>query len=125
MSSRPGADLLKNAPLDHAIERRLRQGSIAIKARLDLHGMRQDEAHGALESFMTRHAKAGHRSLLIITGKGRGGEGVLRSSLEGWLATLPEAGQILALRPAALKHGGTGAFYVLLRRRKKLIPARE
>lgn len=109
---------LRDTPLDRNIERRLRQGETPIDARIDLHGMRQNEARQALDDFITRQAKAGRRCLLVITGKGRGGEGVLRASLDSWLAASSEAARILALRPAALKHGGAGAFYVLLRRGK-------
>jgi DNA-nicking Smr family endonuclease len=103
-------------PLDHNLEKKLRQGVVSIDARIDLHGMKQDEAHQALENFLAQQAKAGRRCLLIITGKGRGNEGVLRNNLGKWLAASLHARHILALRPAALKHGGAGAFYVLLRR---------
>jgi len=92
---------------------------IKIDARIDLHGMTQAEAHGALAHFMASTAKAGCRNLLIITGKGRGGEGVLRTNLPRWLESLPEAGSVLALRPAAPKHGGDGAFYLLLKKKAK------
>jgi DNA-nicking Smr family endonuclease len=107
-----------HAPLDHNLERRLRQGAMTIEARLDLHGMYQEEAHRALGDLIARHIKDGRRYLLIITGKGRGGEGVLRANLAGWLAGLPGAAQILALRGASAKHGGSGAFYIVLKRRR-------
>lgn len=103
---------------DRRTERRLREGAIEIDARLDLHGMRQDEAYGALNAFIARQIKAGHRCLLIITGKGRAGTGVLRTKLADWLAASQHAAQILALRPAALRHGGAGAFYVILKKGK-------
>jgi DNA-nicking Smr family endonuclease len=105
-------------PLDHNLERKLRQGSVAIEARLDLHGMQQIAAHVALEEFLAQQVKAGRRCLLVITGKGRGGEGVLRGSLAGWLASSVFASHILALRPASVRHGGAGAFYLMLRRKK-------
>jgi DNA-nicking Smr family endonuclease len=114
------------APLfDRRMERRLRQGEVEIDARLDLHGMRQDEAYSALGEFIARQVKAGHRTLLVITGKGRNGPGVLRSSLAGWLAASPQASQILALRPASIRHGGDGAFYVILKRRGKSLKLKE
>jgi DNA-nicking Smr family endonuclease len=52
----------------------------------------------------------------IITGKGERGEGVLRQALPRWLAEAPNAGRILALEQAQARHGGAGAFYVLLRK---------
>jgi DNA-nicking Smr family endonuclease len=105
-----------NISLDRHRERELRRGAIRIEARLDLHGMTQVEAYAALAKFLTTEAKAGRRNLLVITGKGHAGQGVLRSNLAGWLESLPLTVPILALRPAAPKDGGTGAFYVLLKR---------
>lgn len=104
--------------LERRTEKNLRAGDIELDARIDLHGMTQAEAFEALARFMAAQAKLGRRRLLIITGKGRGKEGVLRTNLPGWLQSLPEAAQILALRPSAPKHGGDGAYYVLMKKRK-------
>ena len=106
------------ATLERAREKAMRQGDIEIDARLDLHGMTQAQAFEALAVFMQRCAKTGQRHLLIITGKGRDGAGVLRAQLKNWLGQLPQAPAILALRPASVRHGGAGAFYVLLRKPK-------
>jgi DNA-nicking Smr family endonuclease len=114
--AREGRRSLSVSLLERAREKKLRQGEFTIDAKLDLHGMTQVEAFAALSVFMHKKAAAGKRHLLIITGKGRGGEGVLRRNLEKWLSQLPEAGRVLALRPAAIKHGGDGAFYVVLRK---------
>ena len=103
---------------DRRTERRLRDGTVAIEARLDLHGMTQSEAYTALQHFMATQIKAQSRTVLIITGKGKGGDGVLRSSLGSWLQSLPYAKDILAIHSAAIRHGGQGAFYVMLRRQK-------
>ncbi len=114
----------KSAPLapdkiifDKKTERQLRQGAVTVEARLDLHGMTQTEAFAALDKFIAAQAKAGRRTLLVITGKGRGNEGVLKTNFPLWLANLAASAAILNFRPAALKHGGSGAFYVILRRR--------
>lgn len=103
--------------LERNREKFLRQGDIRIDAKLDLHGMTQVEAFEALADFMRKKTKAGKRTFLIITGKGRDGKGVLRRNLEVWLGQLPEACSVLALRSAAPKHGGEGAFYVVMRKR--------
>jgi DNA-nicking Smr family endonuclease len=102
-------------------EKQLREGDIRIDAKLDLHGMTQDAAYAALQKFITKHQKLGHRQLLVITGKGSSGggagkTGVLRKNFTNWLENLCERSFILGLRPAAPKHGGDGAFYVLLRK---------
>lgn len=97
-------------------ERALREGTISIDAKLDLHGMRQTQAYAALEKFMAAQIKRGHRNLLIITGKGSTGQSVLRANLPAWLENL--GAPLLRLAPAALRHGGGGAFYVILKRRR-------
>ena len=97
-------------------ERDIRSGEIEIDARIDLHGMTQTKAHAALAAFIAKQVRIGNRNLLIITGKGKMGNGVLRSNLSLWLEALPEAGMISKLRPASVKHGGGGAFYVLLKK---------
>lgn len=97
------------------MERKLRCGDIAIDARLDLHGMTQEQAYAALGRFVGEQIRTRGRTLLIITGKGRNMDGVLRSSLPQWLRTFPHAQNILSVRQSAPKHGGLGSYYVLLK----------
>jgi len=104
--------------LERKREKNMRQGNIEIDGKIDLHGMTQSKAFDSLAAFMQRQVKANKRHLLIVTGKGRSGEGVLRRNLKNWLSQLPESKSILALRPAAPQHGGDGAFYVVLRKPK-------
>jgi len=113
-TSQLGSDVRR--ALERKREQALRKGEVEIEAKLDLHGMTQIEAFEKLCTFMRRSVALKKRHLLIITGKGPAGKGVLRGSLETWLGQLPEAKSILAIRPAAAKHGGGGAFYVLLRK---------
>ncbi|HLG90255.1 MAG TPA: Smr/MutS family protein [Alphaproteobacteria bacterium] len=119
----PVATARRSTPggLDRATEERLRRGRIAIDGRIDLHGMTQSEAFGALLGFVESSARAGRRALLVITGKGAVGQGggVLRRSLPGWLASSPLARRILTVTPAHARHGGDGAYYVLLRRERR------
>jgi DNA-nicking Smr family endonuclease len=104
---------------------KLRRGRLAPEARLDLHGMTSERAHGALVAFILAAHGTGLRLVLVITGKGRQGDadahaphrhGVLRHSLPHWLNAPPLAGRVLQLAPAHQSHGGGGAFYVYLRR---------
>jgi DNA-nicking Smr family endonuclease len=108
-----------NPGIDKRTAERFRKGEMAIDRRLDLHGMTQDAAHAALDRFVRQAWRDGLRMLLIITGKGSGGEGVLRRSLPHWLAAGEHAPRVLRLENAQPKHGGGGAFYVLLRRQRE------
>jgi len=100
---------------DRRTERQLRDGSIGLEAKLDMHGMTQKEAYQALENFMKTHIKLRHHKLLIITGKGHQGQGVLRTHLKTWLEKDMWLPFLLNVREAAPNHGGSGAFYVFLR----------
>ncbi|MCB9988085.1 MAG: Smr/MutS family protein [Rhodospirillales bacterium] len=109
-----------NPGLDRRSEERLRRGKMAIDVRLDLHGMKQDEAHAALDRFVMASYAQGQRCLLVITGKGRsqGSEGVLRRRVPQWLSMAPFSEIVLRVIPARPQHGGEGALYVLLRRKR-------
>ena len=100
--------------LDRRSAERLRRGARRIEARLDLHGMTQAEAHGALEMFLARADAAEQRCVLVITGKG----GVLRAGVPRWINEQPNRSRVLAFTPAQPRDGGAGAFYILLRRRR-------
>lgn len=104
--------------LDGANAGRLRRGEIPIEATLDLHGMTYANAEAALRRFLSSHYVRGSRCLLIITGKGTKGEGILKQSLPGWLASDDLRPMLLAVTPARPKHGGSGAFYILLKRKR-------
>jgi DNA-nicking Smr family endonuclease len=86
-------------------------------ATLDLHGLTQDKAHARVVSFIKRAAAEGNYNLLIITGKGRLGTGVLRNAVPKWLDTPQLRPFILAITYANPKEGGEGAIRVLLRKR--------
>jgi DNA-nicking Smr family endonuclease len=108
--------------------RRMIRGKLKPEARIDLHGMTLADAHPALIRFVTDAWDRGLRLVLVITGKGsRAPEdegpiparrGVLRQQVPGWLAAPPLATFVLEVREAHQRHGGGGAFYVYLRRRR-------
>jgi len=110
------------AGLDKGTAERLARGQLAIDGRLDLHGLHQAAAHRELEDFIAASAAGGRRLVLVITGKGGDGpggrRGVLRDAAPRWLNEAPMRAKILAVRPARPRHGGDGALYVLLKRRR-------
>jgi len=108
-----------NAPgLDRATQQKMRRGKIAKEARIDLHGMTQNQAHGALSNFLYDCRAAGLRSVLVITGKGSGGEGVLRAAVPRWLNEGENRQMVRAFSHAVPKDGGEGALYVVLKKLK-------
>jgi DNA-nicking Smr family endonuclease len=106
--------------VDRANAERLKRGLHPIEARLDLHGKTQTEAHRALAAFIHSSSEAGRRCVLVITGRGLGpsGPGVLKSAVPRWLQEVGLRRKILAIAPAQPRHGGSGALYLLLRRRR-------
>ncbi|MGE0767994.1 MAG: Smr/MutS family protein [Hyphomicrobiaceae bacterium] len=128
-SARPGS-----VPgVDRRKARRIAAGTIEIEARLDLHGLTQSAAHGRLAGFLQKASARGLRTVLVITGKGGTRQqpaspaagwweteevGVLRRSVPRWLAEPPLRAIVIGCQPAAAHHGGEGALYILLRRRK-------
>lgn len=115
---------------DRRTQVRLRRGQLEIDARIDLHGRTQPQARASLENFLASSAARGHRCVLVITGKGspRGGDetgfmpdrerGVLREQVPRWLSRAPLAHHVVTWQPAARQHGGDGALYILVRRKK-------
>ena len=118
---------LAKAPvaMDKKAFTRLKQGKLSPEARLDLHGMTLDQAHPRLNRFILDAHSQGKRLVLVITGKGKsrddGGPiptrlGVLRHQVPNWFQQYPLKPHILQVTQASLKHGGSGAYYVYLRR---------
>ncbi|KPP89206.1 MAG: hypothetical protein HLUCCA08_03175 [Rhodobacteraceae bacterium HLUCCA08] len=106
---------------------RLKRGKLSPEARIDLHGMTLERAHPALTGFILNAHAAGRRLVLVITGKGKardeGGPiptrfGVLRHQVPQWLRMPPLSGAVLQVTEAHRSHGGAGAYYVYLRRRR-------
>jgi DNA-nicking Smr family endonuclease len=111
------------APLDRKTAAALRRGRQGIEAVIDLHGMRQAEAHDVLRVFLHRSQAAGLKVVLVITGKGgtaadRAFEerGVLRRIVPHWLRLPDLRPLVVGFEEAAAHHGGAGALYVRLRR---------
>ena len=105
--------------IDRSNARRLRQGRMDIDDIIDLHGMTQAEAQTRLRAFIQRTAFSGNRTVLIITGKGRAGQGILRARVPEWLKEPPLSHLVIAISDAQPFDGGTGALYVRLKRKSR------
>jgi DNA-nicking Smr family endonuclease len=90
-----------------------------IGARIDLHGMTQDRARAALEGFLARAWAEGWRAVLVITGKGVQGDGVLKKRVPDWLGAAHLAHIVAGISEAHRRHGGEGALYVALKRKPR------
>jgi DNA-nicking Smr family endonuclease len=90
-----------------------------IGARLDLHGLTQDRARATLERFLVRAWDEGFRAVLVITGKGVQGDGILKRAAPEWLAAPHLAHIVAGISDAARHHGGEGALYVALKRKPR------
>ncbi len=116
----PALEHGRAAGVDRRRTERLRRGRLPVEARLDLHGYTQSQAHAALDRFLGEVQARGLRCVLVITGKGTTTEagGVLRAQVPRWLNEPANRARVLAFDYAQPKHGGLGALYVLLRRKK-------
>ncbi len=103
--------------LQPSADKRVRRGRIRINRRIDLHDMTRSQAEAALFNLVRAAYAKQERCLLVITGKGLRLNGVLRQNLPHWLNG-PEIRPLIAsYAQAHIKHGGTGAWYVFLKRK--------
>ena len=127
--ARPISAALAGAPvaMDRKAHRRLTRGKLVPEARIDLHGMTLAAAQPALVRFVSEAHARGLRLVLVITGKGRERDergpipartGALRHEVPHWLTSGALRMLVLQVAEAHRSHGGSGAYYVYLRRRK-------
>jgi DNA-nicking Smr family endonuclease len=120
--------LPRGEALDRGTARKLERGRLPVEGRLDLHGMRQRDAHAALRRFLKTAQGKGFRHVLVITGKGAAADrrrsfydegderGVLRQAVPHWLSQPDLAHVVISFSEAPRRLGGEGALYVRLRR---------
>jgi DNA-nicking Smr family endonuclease len=122
---KPLQDIATPSPLDTRDVKRVKRGKQDIDATLDLHGLTAASAHARLETFiLTAHA-SGYRWVLVVTGKGKAGNGILRQALPEWISLPPLSKIVLGLSQASPAHGGSGAFYLRLRKAPERRAARN
>ncbi|TFW14616.1 DNA mismatch repair protein MutS [Brevundimonas intermedia] len=119
VEKRPSPPRPKPAPedLEPRRKQRLSRERDPIEARIDLHGFGRFEAEDQLRGFLTSCQARGMRAVLVITGQGRMGGGVIRSAFGEWMQSPALRGVVSGFTVAHQRHGGNGAFYVTLKRR--------
>ena len=111
------------AVFEEKTRRRLSRGLVQVDDRIDLHGMRQERAHSQLIGFLRRAQARGNRIVIVVTGKGTsgdGGRGVLREMVPHWLSRPDLRDLVVGFEEAGRRHGGAGALYVQIRRRREV-----
>lgn len=133
---RSGTHVPQLAEFDARKAKKIRAGRLQIERRIDLHGLRQSEAHARLRRFLVDCHHQGVRHVLVITGKGaprRHHEdredaewttqepGILRRQVPRWLSEPDLRSIVVSFTTAAVQHGGEGALYVHLRRLDRVV----
>lgn len=97
------------------------------EARLDMHGLTLEKGYQVLKQFLSAAQERGIKEVLIITGKGSLSEiRTLRHQLPRWVEEVPLRDLVLSLHhPAKLQDGGTGAFYIRVRRKEETAPIQK
>jgi DNA-nicking Smr family endonuclease len=119
--SKPQLDYIKHgvqSGVDKSTAKKLTGGKFNIDAKLDLHGKTQDEALLSLRYFIKNSFETSKRGVLVVTGKGSNNDGILKNQVPRWMNISGIREYIIMFSYAQPKHGGDGALYVLLKRRK-------
>ncbi|TKD52210.1 DNA mismatch repair protein MutS [Sphingomonas baiyangensis] len=116
--------------LDGGWDRRLSRGLAAPDSTIDLHGHSLASAHALLDRGLDQALARGDRVLLLVTGRPPKpgverpyARGAIRAAVGDWLAGSRHADRIAAVRGAHPRHGGSGALYIVLRRKRNSAPA--
>lgn len=104
--------------LDKRLAERVKRGVLATDGRIDLHGLTRDQAQNRLIQFIVKSYEHGLRKIVVITGKGQAGGGVLKIEVPRWLNLPVLRSKVLGFSYAQPKDGGEGALYVLLKRHR-------
>lgn len=113
--------LFVRSGVQNRVVRRLKRGELlpgSDRHELDLHGARSWQVADLLDDFISESVEHGQSCVLVIHGKGFRSEsrqGVVKPLTVAWLQNAPD---VLAFSSALPRDGGTGAVYVLLKRRR-------
>ena len=113
------------------LKKGIKKGSLSIDKKIDFHGRTLIESEESFTDSILEYYNSGHRCLLFVTGKGlfksKNNEktnhpklyhSVIRSAFIQWVKSKKFSKYILSFEQASIEHGGDGAFYVYLRKKK-------
>jgi DNA-nicking Smr family endonuclease len=106
---------------DPKLMQRLKRGEFPIQGYIDLHGLTKQEAQERVTEFILKSFHAGLRCVLVVHGRGLNSQDhipILKERLPHWLTRGPARKIVLAFSTARPYDGGSGALYILLRKRK-------
>jgi DNA-nicking Smr family endonuclease len=107
--------------MDRNTMRRLKRGLIPVQDHMDLHGLTQKDAEVRVREFLIKSQTRGLQCVLIVHGRGLNSPDsipVLKERLPVWLNRGPARKIVKAFASARPYDGGTGAIYVLLRKKR-------
>jgi DNA-nicking Smr family endonuclease len=107
--------------VDRNTMKRLKRGLIPIQDHIDLHGLTQRDAETRVRDFLVKSQGRGLQCVLIVHGRGLNSPDsipVLKERLPVWLNRGPARKIVKAFASARPYDGGTGAIYVLMRKRR-------
>lgn len=117
----PLASVARPRPAPEELEprrqRRLARERDPIEATFDLHGYGRFDAEDRLKAFLAGSQARGLKAVLVITGQGRRGGGVIRTSIHEWLQSPALRGVVSGFAAAHRRHGGEGAIYITLKKK--------
>lgn len=112
-------EVVPKTPLENKEnDKKVRRGKTDVDATIDLHGFTQVAARSALSAFLMHHRNSGAKCVLVITGKGKLGDGVIKRSLLDWLVEPDIRAHVSSYSQSHQKHGGAGAYYIFLRKQR-------
>ena len=127
-SNFPSKTVKNDSQMDKKVFSRMKRGLLNPEATIDLHGYTLSQAYPILKRFILASFKSGCRLVLVITGKGGRKQlepyqnenfADLKRQVPQWLKSAELQNKILEATHAHVKHGGSGALYVYLKRKKK------
>lgn len=92
--------------------------SVSLSNRLDMHGLTVQQAYETFLDFLALHVNAGTRRIVVITGKGQKGQGLLKKEFPLWLEKKEIKDKISKVETPPEAKGGSGALILYLKRKK-------